>query len=194
MGWGDLWNTRREDREGPWPCDDFAAPDAARLYRAIDIVAPLETTWAWLCQLRVAPYSYDWIDNRGRPSPRTRTPALEHLEVGQSVMSIFRVVAFATGEHLTIVTRGLAGIGPIHVSYRTTSASHGTRLAAQLRIGHPGSLLGRIGLRALAIGDWVMMRKQLRTLQRYAEAEAAAQRAIKSIDRNAANGEDDGEA
>jgi hypothetical protein len=44
----------------------------------------------WLCQLRAAPYAYDWLDNWGKQSPRQLIPGLENLKLGQTVMTIFR--------------------------------------------------------------------------------------------------------
>ena len=172
MGFADHWNTRAEDLEGDWPCDSFGTPAAHELYRAIDVSAEPAVVFRWLCQLRAAPYSYDWIDNRGRRSPATLTPGLDQLEVGQKVMEIFRLVSFETNEQITLEAGGMLGLGPLQVTYRVTTQAGGARLAAKLRLERRAGLVGRVLARGLAIGDWVMMRKQLLTLKKYAEASA----------------------
>jgi hypothetical protein len=134
--------------------------------------ADATTVFRWLCQLKVAPYSYDWIDNLGRRSPRTLTPGLDALAVGQPVMSIFDLVAFETGRHLTVRSRRFApGIFPaVAVSYVVVPVGpHETRLLAKLAFQvRPGPLsaLARV---FLEWGDLVMMRKQLLTLRDLAE-------------------------
>ena len=80
-------------RAAPFPGDLPDASDRQLLWRGVDVAAPAPLVFRWLCQMRVAPYSYDWIDNRGRRSPQTLTPGLERIEVGQSFM-IFQLVAF----------------------------------------------------------------------------------------------------
>jgi hypothetical protein len=53
--------------------------------RAITIAARPERVWPWLVQVgvkRAGWYSYDLLDNFGRPSARRIIPELQHLEVG----------------------------------------------------------------------------------------------------------------
>jgi len=139
--------------------------------------APAQVVYRWLCQLRVAPYSYDWIDNRGRRSPRELTPGLEQLAEGQTVMTIFRLASFAWGRHLTLVTpAGGAGerlLGRVWVSYVVTPEARETRLLAKLRLLPPPGLRGRLLAALLPWGDLVMMRKQLLNLARLAETRGA---------------------
>jgi hypothetical protein len=97
-----LWAVTRDEMELFYSCDSHLSDPDAILWRAVDVVAPASSVFRCLCQLRMAPYSYDWIDNRGRRSPPQLTPGAEILEPDQSVMTIFRLVDFKTPEHLTI--------------------------------------------------------------------------------------------
>ena len=83
MGMITDWGSTASERGQWFPCDPrLDAPDDV-LFRAVNIAAPPELVFRWLCQLRAAPYSYDLVDNFGRRSPRGLTPGLEQLEVGQ---------------------------------------------------------------------------------------------------------------
>ena len=172
MGIADHWNTRAEDLEGEWACDRFSKGTVAALYRAVEVEAPATILWRWVCQLRLAPYSYDWIDNGGRRSPAQLTPRLDQIAIGDSVMRMFRVVGFVPEDHLTLETAGLLGLGPLHVTYRLRERGPRTRLAVKLAIATRPGWLGAVLLRGLASGDLIMMRKQLLTLKAYAEGSA----------------------
>jgi hypothetical protein len=114
-----------------------------------------------MCQLRVAPYSYDLLDNFGRRSPRKRNPALLHLEIGQRFMTLFALTSFVDGEQITLRSKGVA------VTYAVREQGAGSRLHVRVLFDGP-VLLGRL----IALGDLVMMRKQLLTLKALAEQEA----------------------
>ena len=57
------------ERDQSFPCDRLVERPDDVLFRAVDVAAGAPTVFRWLCQLRVAPYSYDRSDNWGRRSP-----------------------------------------------------------------------------------------------------------------------------
>lgn len=161
MNAGLVWGATEAECDAPLPCDALE-PDALTADRAISIAAPPAVVFAWLCQMRVATYSYR-LGNRWKSSPRVRDPQLTELAVGQRFMGQFDLESFALGRQVTLRA------GDICVTYAVRPEGAGTRLVARVRFGGP-RLVGRL----LALGDVIMMRKQLRTLKERAEAEAAA--------------------
>jgi hypothetical protein len=169
----ETWGSTAEERRRAYPCDELLPDPDAAYFRAVTLRAPAAVAFRWLCQLRIAPYSYDWIDNGGRRSPRQLTPGLEELAVGQPVMRIFDLAAFAPGRHLTLRLRRPGLFPPLFVSYLVAPAQPGScRLIVKLVMRFRPGLRDRI-VRALAPSlDWIMMRRQLLNLRRLAERTA----------------------
>ena len=157
----DEWGSTPAERADTYPCDGRIVDPDAILFRTVDVAAPAPILFRWLCQLRVAPYSYDLLDNFGRRSPRTRDPDLTNLEPGQRFMTLFTLQSFVNDEQITL------GANNVAVTYAVRADGPGTRLHVRVLFGG-SALLGR----ALALGDLVMMRKQLLTLKSLAEQEA----------------------
>jgi len=165
----DGWGSTEAERADHFPCDDLIDGPRTELFRAVDVAAPAAVTFRWVCQLRVAPYSYDLIDNLGRRSPRELTPGLDELAVGQRVMTIFRIVSFEPGRSITIDARTTL-FGYLAVTYRVDAVDdERSRIVAKLVVERRRGCVPWILDRVLPAGDLVMMRKQLLTLKHLAE-------------------------
>ena len=169
----EVWGATAEEVQAAFPCDQYLPSPDAIWFRAVSVDADCDTVFRWLAQLRVAPYSFDLVDNFGRRSPRTLTPGADRLELGQRVMTIFRLVAFRPSEHLTLCLFepwAVRLFGEIAMSYTVRFAGAGSsRLVVKLLLHHPRRRSGPLTTRALAWGDLVMMRRQLLTLKALAE-------------------------
>jgi hypothetical protein len=150
-----------------FPCDRLLPEPGYIWLRGIDVEAPPAVLFAWLCQLRAAPYSYDLIDNWGRRSPRTLTPGLTDLDPGQRFMTMFTLAEFEADRQLTLRARGL------YISYVVEPRGAGSRLLAKAVIArHRWAVLDPL----VARGDLLMMRKQFRTLAALAARSAGETR------------------
>jgi hypothetical protein len=171
---GASWGVEPVEKELDFACDHLADSFDADYYRGVTVEASPTTVFRWLCQLRAAPYSYDWIDNWGRRSPRQLIPGLENLAVGQTVMTIFELIDFEKDIHLTIRIKGGTSseclFGDVAGTYLIIPRSEGgCRLLAKLRVRYPRGLWGWLTKRFLPPGDLIMMRRQLLNLKRLAE-------------------------
>jgi hypothetical protein len=110
---------------------------------------------ALVAQGRLAPYSYDWIDNRGRRSPRELV-GLPEPQVGQRFTSaggqeLGRIVSVDPGKQLTGTIMGA------FMSYVLVPQEHNTTrllLKVVMRTTRWSAL-------ALSVGDLIMARRQL---------------------------------
>lgn len=171
---GKTWGVEPAETAIAFPCDRL--PDAfdADYYRGVTVHATPATLFRWLCQLRAAPYAYDWLDNWGRRSPRHLIPGLENLKIGQTMMTIFDLADFEKDRHVTCRIKarspGSRLFGDVVVSYLIVPRSdRECRLLAKLRVRYPRGLRGLAVRLVLPPGDLVMMRRQLLNLKRLAE-------------------------
>ncbi|MGG5259185.1 SRPBCC family protein [Phycicoccus avicenniae] len=160
---GDRWGVTDEEVALRFGCDDLVPRPVLAAWRGVTVAAPAEHVWPWVGQIRVAPYSYDWIDNLGRRSPRALLD-LPAPEVGEPFT---RAAGRPTGEVVAVDEgRELTGriLGAL-MSYRLVPQPDGsTRLLLKVVMGR-----GRAFAPFVAVGDLVMARRQLLTFKELAE-------------------------
>jgi hypothetical protein len=165
---GDSWGTTAAERASDFACDSFVPDPAMSAWRAVSISAPIEHVWSWLIQVRLAPYSYDWIDNLGRRSP-SGLRGLDDPSSGDPFTAVGgrptgEVLAVEHGVHLTARIMGAV------MTYRLTPVDgQTTRLVLKIVASPPRGL--RTGL---CLGDLVMARRQLLRFKALAEAPTLA--------------------
>jgi hypothetical protein len=130
----------------------------------------------WLCQMRVAPYSYDLIDNLGRRSPQELTPGLERLERGQWMAVVFRLEDFEPGRCLVLRHRGPVFGTVVCVYVVEPRGPAAARLLVRVRVDRPPGPVRGLAHRLLPFGDLVMMRRQLLNFKGWPSATRRAPR------------------
>jgi hypothetical protein len=163
---GDRWGVTDSEVSRTYPCDGFVSSPKLQAWRGIHVKAPPQAVWPWVAQIRLAPYSYDWIDNLGRRSPRTLVglpePRVGDRFTASGGRSLGRTVAVDPGKHLTGAIMGA------YMSYVLVPQDDDTtRLLLKVVME-----TNRWAAVALSVGDLVMARRQLLTLKQLAECDA----------------------
>ncbi len=181
------WGSTPGERLMSFPCDSYMNSSNEAYFRAIDVNAPIEILFRWLCQLKVGSYSYDWLDHleriffkvsesiRDRPSPEQLLPGVERLAIGQRVMGIFKLVEFEQNRHLTIVLddkQAISIFGDIAASYVLVPMTpNSCRLILKGHIRYPRNPFWSWIRPFMPWGDLLMMRKQFLRLKHLAESQ-----------------------
>jgi hypothetical protein len=82
------WGATEEEVAGPYPGAELVLEGKRSPTMAVTIEAPPEQVWPWLVQIgwgRGGWYSWDLIDNGGRPSAREVHPEWQNLTVGDQL-------------------------------------------------------------------------------------------------------------
>ncbi len=161
---GDRWGVTDAEVARRYPCDETVTGPALQAWRGVLVYATADRVWPWVSQIRVAPYSYDWVDNLGQRSPRTLRD-LPPAKPGDPFSAAFggrpagRILSVEPGVQ---VTGAIAGAVMSYVLVPVDEGS--TRLLLKLVMAR-----GRLLAPLVSLGDLVMARKQLLTLARLAE-------------------------
>ena len=70
------------------PGDELIQHPTLNATRGVSINAPPEDIWPWIVQIgfgRAGWYSYDWIDNLGKPSEKRIVPEWQELKIGDKI-------------------------------------------------------------------------------------------------------------
>ena len=160
---GDRWGVSDSEVLRSYPCDVFVASPTLKAWRGVCVEAPAEAVWPWVAQVRLAPYSYDWIDNLGRRSPGDLV-GLPEPRVGERFTTAGgrpygRIISVDPGRQLT------GNIGGAFMSYVLVSVDRDTtRLLLKIVVR-----VTRMAALGLSVGDLIMARRQLLNLKRLAE-------------------------
>lgn len=160
---GDRWGVSDGEVSRFYPCDDFVTASALQVWRGVTVEAPAEAVWPWVAQVRLAPYSYDWVDNLGRRSPRELV-GLPDPKVGERFTTaggweLGRIVSVAPGKQLTGTIIGA------FMSYVVVPQDHDTTRLLLKVVIQTNRWVGM----GLSVGDLIMARRQLLNLKKLAE-------------------------
>lgn len=184
------WRPVRADlseRRRPLPGDDLIRDPLATFTHAITIRRDPRDVWPWLAQMgagtRAGWYSYDWLDNGGRPSATHVMPALQSATIG----TLFPALPGATDGFKALVVEPARvlvlgwpsrGSAPL-VTWAFVLEPHvgTTRLLVRVRGAQDyrfHSLPRSLSIRAARCVHFVMQRRQLLGIARRAESMAVA--------------------
>jgi hypothetical protein len=153
--------------------------DCRELFRYIDIQANARDIFMWLKQLRIAPYSYDCIDNKCIKSPDYLIANLPPLKVNSHFLLAFHITGFE--EDSFIVCRFCEPINypvnlylkDLYIEYRIAGQGNKARLWCKVKGYFNRDISSRGFYVIFSAVNKFMMTRQLKNIRRLSERLAA---------------------
>jgi hypothetical protein len=169
--WQRRWGATDQEVHHPMPGDALLGPDAHSTTRAITVDVSPEAVFPWLLQIgygRGGWYSYDWIDNDGKPSVEWIDPALKPLAVGDRIDMLpgFGPVVREIAPNHHIVSGGETDSWCLLVE---PTADDRTRLISRWRQDWPKSTATYVWIALSDPGSFLMEQRMLRRIRDLAE-------------------------
>jgi hypothetical protein len=174
--WHSRWGATDEEVALAMPGDEFIEQPTFNVTRVITIRAHPEEVWPWIAQIgfgRAGFYSYDLLDNLGKPSADRLIPELQQIEVGTWIPmsgkvteeTAFRVMAFEPNRWMLWKKAASTWAWKlIPIDEETTRLI--IRLKCSYRWTRPTIVTDLI---LMEIGDFPMMRKLMLGIKQRAE-------------------------
>jgi hypothetical protein len=163
---GERWGVSDAEVARRYPCDDIVKAPVLSAWRGVTACCAPAALWPWVGQIRLGPYSYDWIDNIGRRSPQALRnlpePAPGERFTSAAGCPLGRILSVSPHEQLT------ARIAGAVMSYVLVPQGDATRLLLKIVMAR-----GRLVAPLVCVGDLVMARRQLLNLKGLAEQSSA---------------------
>jgi hypothetical protein len=173
--WHLRWGATDAEASSPLPGDDLIRAPHFASTRAVTVNAPPRAVWPWIVQMgygRAGWYSYDLLDNRGRPSASRIEPGLQTIDIGDWVSmapkpnatNAFRIHAFTPNTSMVWSKPDSAWVWDL----RPLPGGR-TRLISRVRVRYQRGLILPLALVLMELGDFPMMRRCLLGIKHRAE-------------------------
>jgi hypothetical protein len=149
--------------------------DCRELLRCIEVRANPSDIFVWLKQLRIAPYSYDFIDNRWRKSPDYIIENLPPLKVNTHYLLAFHIFEFE--ENSFIACRFCEPINPpvnlymkgLFIEYRIVVQGTRTILWCKTKGYFNADIFSKGFFFIFSVANRIMMTRQLKNIKKLSE-------------------------
>jgi len=167
---------------------DFSNSECRQMLRRIEIKATASDIFIWLKQLRIAPYSYDFIDNRFRKSPDYIIQNLPPLKISAHFLLAFHITefeenSFIAGRYCEPVNSPVnLYMKDMYVEYRIEEKAANTILWCKIKGYFNTDISSRGFFFIFSVVNKIMTERQLSNIKKLSELTAAGKVETKTYD------------